>query len=347
MKCRLHHALSTLLVLVAVCGAAWTQEPESLRQELQQYRHRILFERYVDNNWELFVMNADGSGVSNLTHTPAIHEMYPQASPDGTRICFLADVEQDGATLRSVYYMNADGSNRTLVAEKARQPCWSPDGTRIAFVKQEFSRFQIKDFASKGLLFYDLKTGTSTQHPNEAIEHLYTLNWPAGGCWIVSTVHAGMGLGHGIIALEADGPAFYNLGIPGCRPCLSSDGTQITWSPGDNAINVADIDLSLPVPKVSGARTVARHKTLHLYHPDFSPDGRYVIYSRGPGGRSAASGPGTHTEVSEMVGVCGDWDIVLTRSDGTGPQIQLTDAANLSNKEADWLPAGKVEGAAP
>jgi len=347
MKYRPRHAFSILLAIAAVCGTARAQEADALRQELRDYPHRILFERYVDKNWELFVMNADGSGVSDLTNTPAINELYPQASPDGTRICFLADVEQDGATLRSVYYMNADGSDRTLVAEKARQPCWNPDGTRIAYVKQEFSRFQVKDFASKGLFFYDLKTGASTQHPNEAIEHLYTLNWPAGGRWIVSTVHAGMGFGHGIIAIETEGPGFYDLGIPGCRPCLSNDGTKITWSPGDKVINVADIDLKLPVPKVSNVRTVASHETLHLYHPDFSPDGRYVVFSRGPGGRSAARGPGTHTEVAEMVGVCGDWDLFLTRSDGSGPQIQLTDAAKLSNKEPDWLPVGNIEGAAP
>ena len=34
---------------------------------------------------------------------------------------------------------------------KRAQPCWSPDGRRIAFVKQEFSKFRIADYVSKGL----------------------------------------------------------------------------------------------------------------------------------------------------------------------------------------------------
>ena len=122
---------------------------------------------------------------------------------------------------------------------------------------------------------------------------------------------------------------------------FSEDGTQIAWSPGDHAINVARIDFSQPVPKVTGMRAVAKHKELHLYHPDFSPDGRYVTFSRGPGGRVAADGPGTHTEVAEMVGVRGPWNIFLVRSDGQGGPIQLTHDASLSSKESDWLPAAQ------
>lgn len=340
------HLLSLLLIAAAAEGGAQAQEADALREGLRSYPHRILFERYVDNNWDLFIMNADGSGASNLTKTPDIHELYPQASPDGTHICFLADVQQEGETLRSVYYMNADGTGRRLVAEKARQPCWSPDGAKIAFVKQEFDRFQIKDFASKGLYFYDIKSTEVTKHPNEAIEHLYTLNWSPDGKWIVSTVHAGMGFGHGILAIEVGGLGVHDLGIPGCRPCLSNDGAQITWSPGDHVVNIAEIDFRGPVPKVSKARSIAKHDELHLYHPDFSPDGPYVTYSRGPGGRVAASGPGTHTEVAEMVGVRGPWDIFLIRSDGSGSQLQITHDEALANKESDWLRVAKPKGEA-
>ena len=339
---RLLHVVVT--VVVAVYGA-WVQAAdiasegrEALLAELRAVPHEILFERYQNNNWELFVMNADGSGKRNLTQTPEIHELYPQSSPDGTKICFLSDVEGDGDTIRSVYYMNADGSGRTLVAEKARQPCWGPDGTKIAFVKQEFTRFNIVDYASKRLYFYDIETGETAEHPNTEIEHLYNLNWSADGRWIVTTVHAGMGYKHGIIAIKVDGMGVYDLKIGGCRPCLSADGRKLTWSPNDHAVNIADIDLASDEPKLSNLRVVDKHETLHLYHPDFSPDGKYITYSVGPGGRTPATGPGTHTQVAEMVGVAGKWNLYLKRANGEGPAVQLTFDESLCNKESEWRP---------
>lgn len=353
---RLFLALSTVgLVATATIGTrdAYSQdaaspEHKALLAELGALPYRILFERYEGNNWEIYSMKADGSDVVNLTNTPRVHELYPQASPDGTKISFLVDVPKDNDTLRSVYYMNADGTGRTLIAEKARQPCWSPDSGTVAFLKQEFSRLNIKDFVSKGLFFYDLKTGKITEHRNnnhadvaKRIHHLYNPTWAANGKWIVSTVHGGMGHGHAILAIEVQGDRVVNLQIPGCRPCLSPDGTQITWSPGDHAINVADIDYSGAEPRVRNIQVVDKREKLHLYHPDFSPDGKYITYSVGPGGRMPANGPGTHTEVAEMVGVRGKWNIYLRRSTGKGPILRLTSDESKSNKESEWLPASR------
>jgi Tol biopolymer transport system component len=234
--------------------------------------------------------------------------------------------------------MNADGSGRKLVAEKSRQPCWSPDSSKIAYLPQEFKRFNIADFVSKGLFIYDLKSGKATPHPNEKIHHLYTLNWSNNGKWFVSTVHGGMGYGHAILAIQADGDSVVDLKISGCRPCLSPDGTRVTWSSNDHTIRVADLDVDSDVPKVSNQKTIDQRKKLHLYHPDFSPDGKYITYSVGPGGRVAANGPGTHTHVAEMVGVRGPWDIFLMPANGEGSPLQLTSDDSLSNKESDWLP---------
>ncbi len=326
-----------LISLNGLAGLAQADDIEALKTELRSSPHKIVFESYVNDNWELFVMNADGSGRKNLTNTKEIHELYPQASPDGKRICFLADVQQGRETLRSVYYMNADGSGRKLVAERSRQPCWSPDGARIAYLPQEFKRFNIADYVSKGLIIYDLQSDKATPHPNEKIHHLYTLNWSANRKWFVSTVHGGMGYGHAILALAADGNRVIDLKIPGCRPCISADGKRVTWSSSDHTVRVADLDLDGDVPKVSNQKTIDHHKKLHLYHPDFSPDGKFIIYSVGPGGRVAASGPGTHTQVAEMVGVRGPWNLFIMRANGEGTPVQLTTDESLSNKESDWL----------
>ena len=326
----------SLLVGWFVPPVVVASEP-SLAEELQRSPHKILFESYADDNWELFVINADGSSRTNLTNTPDVHELYAQASPDGRHICFLADVEKGGKTLRSVHYMNADGTGRTLVAEKARQPCWGPDGKRIAFVKQEFSRFKIDDFASKRLYIYDLASGKTVEHPNEKIHHLYGLSWAANGDWIVSTVHGGMGYGHAILAIQVDGNNVFDLKIPGCRPCLSADGTRVTWSRDDHTICVADVDFSPSGATVSNVVVVHQHEKLHLYHPDFSPDGKYITFSMGPGGRVRAKGPGTHAQLAEMVGVWGEWDVYLKPVGGQGEPLRLTTDENLSNKESEWI----------
>jgi len=331
------HRLAFIVLLVALVGAARADDDESLKTELQSSPHGILCEAYVENNWELLVMNADGSGLKNLTNTPDVHEMYPQVSPDGSKICFLADVEQNGDTLRSVYYMNADGTERVLVSERARQPCWSPDGTKIAFVPQEFERFRIDDYVSKGLRIYDLKTRQTAEHPNKSIHHLYGLNWSADGNWIVSTVHGGMGYGHAILAIEIDGDKVFDLKISGCRPCLSPDGKRVTWSRDDHTICVADVQLTSSGAKVSSVAVVHQEAKLHLYHPDFSPDGKFISFSVGPGGRVRANGPGTHTQVAEMVGVRGPWNLFVRRASCEGPVLQLTDDASRSTKESEWI----------
>ena len=63
--------------------------------DLKQIPFKIVHETYRETdrklNWEIFIMNADGSDPVNLTNTPDIDEMYPHVSPDGTKICFVAD----------------------------------------------------------------------------------------------------------------------------------------------------------------------------------------------------------------------------------------------------------------
>jgi len=81
--------------------------------------------------FEVYAVNADGSGKRNLTHDWAL-DGFPVWSPDGREIAFRHSGTQPG-----IYVMNADGSALRMLAHghssRWDSPAWSPDGHAIAF----------------------------------------------------------------------------------------------------------------------------------------------------------------------------------------------------------------------
>ena len=100
--------------------------------DLKTYPHKLVYESNRDGNFKLYMCSADGSGTVALTKSKDVDELYPKPSPDGTKICFVADEGKGADKIRNVYYMNSDGSGRVKIAANGREPCWSPDGTHLA-----------------------------------------------------------------------------------------------------------------------------------------------------------------------------------------------------------------------
>lgn len=299
--------------------------------DLQKIPFKIVYETFRSTqgqeNWELYLMNADGSHPVNLTGTPDVDEMYPHASPDGTKLCFVADEGTGRDKVRSVYVTNIDGSERVKVAHNARQPCWGPDSKTLAYLKGEFQRYSLKDYATKGLFFYELQTQTHREHVNKKLHHLYNISWSTDGNWFLATVHGGMGYGHAILAFPAHGSEIYDLTqyqVTGCRPDFRSNDQQLTWGMTDWDLCVANISTTSGKPVVSDLRCLVQcDKTYEVYHTDFSPDGQYVAFSYGP-------------KAAEMVGgKAKGWNICI--SDSSGRWVQITKDGK-HNKEPDWVP---------
>ena len=120
--------ISSIVLTIIFCSAS--NSFGTLKSKLEQNTHKIVHEAYHEGNWELFISNADGTEQKNLTNTPKINELYPQCSPDGSKICFLVDTGTGRNTIRSVWVMSRDGKDRVKISDHARQPCWAPDSKR-------------------------------------------------------------------------------------------------------------------------------------------------------------------------------------------------------------------------
>jgi len=303
--------------------------------QLEDVPFKIVYENFRKTNgkenWELYLVNADGSNPVNLTNTPDADEMYPHASPDGMKICCVADEIVNTKKVRNVYCMNIDGTDRVKVADNARQPCWGPDSKTIAYLPGEFDRYTIKDYATKGLVFYDLKTREHREHRNKKLYHLYNISWSPDGEWFLATVHGGMDFKHAILAFKTDGTNIYDLtkfGVTGCRPEFSPEGKRITWGLTDWDLCTANIDLTTGEPQVTDVRRVIKcRKEYEVYHTDFSPDGKYLAFSHGP-------------KATEMVGgMAPGWNICVADLT-TGKWVEITTDGKHS-KEPDWVPMSK------
>lgn len=299
--------------------------------DLKAIPYKIVFETYRQTggkeNWELFMMNADGSEARNLTNTPDIDEMYPHVSPDGTKICFSADEMEGKDKIRNVYYMNIDGHDRVRVATNAREPCWCPDSKGIAYLNGEYTRYTTREYATAELMFYHLEGDWRTPGRNKELQHLYAICWSPDSKWFMGAVHGGMGYSDTILAFEAYGTKVFDLakwGVKGCRPDLNSDGTKLVWGETDWNLRIGDVNLASSEPKVTNTRDILRcARNFKVYHVDISPDSKYITFSYGPfsGGQ-------------QVGGTAEGWNICV--GDLNGNWVQIT-SDGLHNKEPDWV----------
>ena len=182
---------------------------------------------------EIYVMNADGSGLTRLTHD-AVDDGQPAWSPDGTQIAFASGFtsivsgnmhttiapQPNPPPGPQIHVMNADGSNRRQLTSGAYSvdPNWSPDGTKIAFHQS-------------GQIFVMNADGSGqTQVTNEPTSSAYPA-WSPDGTKIA--FFGTRNNSYGIFVMNPDGSGVTRLTTsqaPEADPAWSPDGTKIAFT---------------------------------------------------------------------------------------------------------------------
>ena len=203
---------------------------------------QIAFARPSSNGWNVFVMNADGSGLRRVSD---VSGNDPAWSPDGRRLAYVAP---DG-----IGVVGIDGSDPHRVSALgayAAGPSWSPDGTRIVFSRNNAAGFP-------GELFVANADGSGEQQlTSDGYANAHP-SWSPDGTQIVFQRTATPPFGSTLWAIGTDGG--------GLRQISSSGGaTGPDW--GSSQV--------VPEPSPPGAPII------EIYSPD--PNMLYLPTSQTP-----------------------------------------------------------------
>lgn len=234
---------------------------------------KIAWVSFRDVDREIYVMNADGSGVTNLTNSPDSEEFDPDWSPDGKQIVFTSD--REGRPW--LHLMNADGSDqRPLTFGRVGDisPKWSPDGTRIAFSRG--GTLMVMDASGSNEVTLFEPEGEATAAPCKAGAFLG--GWSPDSRRITyysASVTRGIGQ---VCIIDADGsnmevvvsepPTFH------VEPAWSPDGEKIVYRRvvGDNnEVYVVDLNTREVTNLTNDPALDAE--------PAWSPDGEWIAFA--------------------------------------------------------------------
>jgi Tol biopolymer transport system component len=208
-----------------------TEEPPTLTPvpptPFTETTGKIAFDSDRDGNNNIYVINTDGSNLTQLTDNQADNGC-PAWSPDGQKIAFAA---LDSDKNSEIYIMNANGSDPTQLTHNKwgdgaspRGNCfsitWSPDGQKIAFTS-----FDSSEDTSIYVMNADGSNQTRLTDPTKSDDG--DPAWSPDGQKIAFD-------SDGIYLMNADGSNQTRLTDPtkiaGADPAWSPDGQKIAFS---------------------------------------------------------------------------------------------------------------------
>jgi TolB protein len=221
-----------------------------------------------DNHEDVWTINADGTDLTRLTHSPAF-EFDPSWSPDGTQIAYRSDRGDES----EIWIMNADGTGQRRLAA-GLSPAWSPDGLSIAYA----SPGDIPCPPGRG----PRCTGISIMNADGSGQHRVPHtdggeypSWSPDGKRIA--FNSNLSGDHLMYIVDVDGSHVVDLSRVG-------EGWQVDWSPDGRSILFTShrdhpdnyTDVYEMRPDGSAVRRLTHNRA---YTPAWSPDGDSIVLS--------------------------------------------------------------------
>ncbi len=264
-------------------------------------------------NYDLYVMNTDGSGVTNVTRSPddvrrGVSQYYAEWSPDGSMIAYDSD---DGG----FHVMNADGSDERKIVDEGGSPTWSPDGSWIAFVMG-------RDHGAELWKIHPDGTGLTQLTQSTGSDELPV--WSPDGSRIAFLRDRVLYL------VNADGTGLTVLAdIQGAypfQPQWSPDGTTLVFEvemPSETPSEQAGRNYDIFEVNADGTGLIDLTPTANVAenYPIWSPDGGEIAF----GASDVLTGDNT-----------GSYDLYTMNPDGTGVNRLTTDGGLGAEFDISW-----------
>lgn len=113
----------------------WRASRPSTPEQVKEYKDLLAENLVAPTNMEVFIANADGTNVRQVTHFGQAN-WAPSYFPDSKRIIFASNQEYKRGFPFNLYSINEDGTNlQKITHEKIFDafPMFSPDGKKIVF----------------------------------------------------------------------------------------------------------------------------------------------------------------------------------------------------------------------
>jgi Tol biopolymer transport system component len=146
----------TMVAAFFFASALTSVEPAAQTTGSTAANGKIAFYSYEGADADIYAINPDGTGKTNLTdEAPDAYagaDVEPAFSPDGRRIAFESDRSGEytedpnwPAPIFDVWIVNADGSGQPtrVTTAEGQAPAWSPDGKQIAYSSSRDGNYEI------------------------------------------------------------------------------------------------------------------------------------------------------------------------------------------------------------